>query len=83
MWKYVEFRRMFRTITVMWGLVFLVESAVQAIIIETSSINTAKNTSNLLPIVVLVLTFAWTRMYGRGADRRGEGRVVMESDVPA
>jgi hypothetical protein len=35
-----------------WGLVFLVESALQTVIIETSSINTAKYTSNLLPIVV-------------------------------
>jgi hypothetical protein len=55
-----------------WGLVFLVESAVQALIIETSSINTAKNTSNLLPVAVLVLTFAWTRAYGERAQRRGK-----------
>jgi hypothetical protein len=72
MWQYAEFRRIFRVITVVWGLVFLAESAVQAVIVETSSINTAKQTSNLLPVAVLVLTFAWTRNYGRRAEERGE-----------
>ena len=69
MWAHREFRRMFRIITLVWGVVFLVESAAQALIIETSSINTAKNTSNLLPIAVLLLTLAWTRAYGRRRDK--------------
>jgi len=30
MWQHAEFRRVFRVITVVWGLVFLAESAVQA-----------------------------------------------------
>jgi hypothetical protein len=72
MWEYAEFRRVFRMITVVWGLVFLAESAVQAVIVETASINTAKQTSNLVPVAVLVLTFAWTRNYGRRAQQRGE-----------
>jgi hypothetical protein len=67
MWQYVRFRRIFQVITVVWGLVFLAESVIQAIIVETSSINTAKQSSNLLPVAVLVLTFAWTRNYGRQA----------------
>jgi uncharacterized membrane protein len=81
MWKYREFRRIFRVITLVWAMVFLVESGIQALIVETSSINTAKNTSNLLPVVVLVLTFAWTRAYGQRAKRRGEGVSAMEGDV--
>lgn len=64
----------------MWGLVFLVESVVQAVIVETYSIDTARNTSNLLPVAVLVLTFAWTGAYGRRAQRRGEQRVADEAD---
>ena len=44
MWQYVEFRRIFRVITVVWGMMFLAESIVQAVIVETGSINTAKNT---------------------------------------
>jgi hypothetical protein len=76
MWQYARFRRIFRVITVVWGLVFLAESVVQAVIVETASINTAKQTSNLLPVAVLVLTIAWTRNYGR----RSGGR---EEQVPA
>jgi uncharacterized membrane protein len=72
MWNYPGFRRTFRIITLVWGLVFLAESVVQAVIIETRSINTAKQTSNLLPVVVLALTFAWTRVYRTRVQRRGD-----------
>ncbi|MGD0393940.1 MAG: VC0807 family protein [Acidimicrobiales bacterium] len=72
MWTYPEFRRIFRIITVVWGLVFLGESALQAVLVETTSINTAKLTSNLLPLAVFVLTFAWTRAYGRHVQHRSE-----------
>ncbi|MGD0811639.1 MAG: hypothetical protein ABSA91_18310, partial [Acidimicrobiales bacterium] len=71
LWQYASFRRIFRVITVVWGLVFLAESAAQAVIVETASINTAKQSSNLLPVAVLVLTFVWTRNYGRRAQERG------------
>jgi hypothetical protein len=70
MWNYPGFRRTFRVITVVWGLVFLAESVLQEIIIETRSINTAKLTSNLLPVAVLVLTFTWTRLYVRRPRKR-------------
>jgi len=72
MWRFPSFRLTFRVITMVWGSVFLFESIVQAVIVETSSINTAKNTSNLLPVAFLVLTFAWTSAYGKRAQRRGE-----------
>ncbi len=81
MWIYPGFRRTFRVMTVVWGAVFILESAVQAVIVETSTINTAKNTSNILPVVVLVLTFAWTRAYGKRAKRRGERLLAGEPDV--
>ena len=82
MWQYAEFRRIFRVITVVWGLVFLAESAVQAVIVESASINTAKQTSNLLPVAVLVLTFGWARNYGRRAGERGENLLVGQGGAP-
>jgi len=78
MWRYPGFRGTFRVITVVWGLVFLAESGVQAIVVETYSINTAKQTSNLLPIAVVVLTFAWTRAYGRRAKEQGQRLLAQE-----
>jgi hypothetical protein len=69
MWQYARFRHIFRVITVVWGLAFLAESAVQAVIVETASIGTAKQSSNLLPVAVLALTFVWTRNYGRSSQQ--------------
>jgi hypothetical protein len=70
LWQYEEFRRVFVVITIVWSAVFLVESGVQAVIIESCSVNTAKTTSNVIPIAALVLTFAWTRWYGRRSQAR-------------
>ena len=70
MWRHREFQYLFKVITLVWGLVFLAESAIQVAVVEFASINTAKATSNLMPVVVLVATFAWTRAYGRRAESR-------------
>jgi uncharacterized membrane protein len=70
MWRYRRFRRTFRVITLVWGVVFLLESALQALIIETSTINTAKVTSNVMPMIVVGLTLAWTLVYGKDAQHR-------------
>jgi hypothetical protein len=53
-----------------WGVVFLLESAVQALIIKTSTINTAKTTSNLLPVIIFAVTLTWTQAYGKHARPR-------------
>jgi uncharacterized membrane protein len=70
MWEHPGFRKSFQVITIVWGMVFLAESGLQTLIIETQSINTAKQTSNLLPIAVLVVTLGWTRRYGQRSERR-------------
>lgn len=70
MWEHPGFRKSFRVITIVWGMVFLAEAGLQTLIIETQSINTAKQISNLLPIAVLVVTLGWTRRYGQRSERR-------------
>ena len=70
MWRYPSFRRIFRVITLVWGVVFLLESTLQAFIIETSTISTAKATSNVLPVIVVGLTLAWTLAYGKDARQQ-------------
>lgn len=70
MWDHSGFRKSFQVITIVWGLAFLAEAGVQALIIETQSINTAKQSSNLLPVAVLLATFAWTRFYGLRTEHR-------------
>ena len=70
MWEHPGFRKSFEVITIVWGMAFLVESGLQAIIIETQSINIAKLSSNVLPIAFVVVTFAWTRNYGPRSEQR-------------
>ena len=85
MWEHPGFRKSFQVITIVWGMVFLAESGLQALIIETQSINTAKQTSNLVPVAVFVVTLAWTRGYGKRAEQRQRhtaGRADNITDQP-
>jgi len=72
LWQYRAFRRIFAVITVVWGVAFIAETAAQIAIIEYASANTAKTTSNVMPIVVAALVMGWTVLYGRWHRARGE-----------
>lgn len=71
-WQYRAFRHAFTVITVVWGVVFLAETVAQIGIIEYASINTAKTTSNVMPIIVAAAAAAWTAGYGRRQSARVE-----------
>jgi hypothetical protein len=71
-WQYAGFRHALRVATVVWGLAFIAEAAVQAVIIETTSTGTAKATSNVLPLVVVAVVIAWNTSYARRGQRQGE-----------
>jgi hypothetical protein len=64
-WQFRVFRRAFTIITVVWGVAFLAETGAQIAIIEYASINTAKTTSNVMPIIVAAVVAGWTSYYGR------------------
>ena len=72
MWQSRAFRHTFSVITVVWGMAFLAETAAQVAIIESVSASMAKTTSNLMPVVVAGLVFAWTGIYGRRQPARAE-----------
>lgn len=71
-WQYREFRHMLMVITVVWGAAFLVETGAQLAIVQSASLNTAKTTSNLMPIAVAILVASWTFLYGQRERARGE-----------
>jgi hypothetical protein len=61
-WRYEGFRHAFRVTTIVWSLAFLAEAAMQAVTIEVASSDTAKTTSNLLPLVFaagLIASSVW------------------------
>jgi hypothetical protein len=72
LWRYAEFRRIFRLFTVVWGVGYLTEAAVRVIIIEMAPVGTALLVSRVMPYAVAVLLIIWTRAYADRARRRGE-----------
>jgi hypothetical protein len=64
-WQFRAMRRAFTIITVVWGVTFLAETGAQIAFIEYASINTAKTTSNVMPIIVAAVVAGWTSLYGR------------------
>lgn len=58
-----------------WGLAFLAEAAVQVLIIETSSVGTAKATSNVMPLAFAAIVITWNIAYGKRGRRQGERAV--------
>ena len=71
MWRYEGFRHVFRVITVVWGVAYLVEAGVKTLIVEYTSISTAKATTQVLPYGVFGLLIVWNISYGK--RRRAEG----------
>ncbi len=71
-WRYPGFRHAFRVITVVWGFAFLTEAAAQAVIVEVASTDTAKATSNVMPLAVAGVVIAWNVYYAKRGQRRGE-----------
>jgi len=59
------------TVPTVWAD-FYEETHLQAVIVETALINTAKQTSNPLPVAFDLLTLAWSHAYSRRASVRRE-----------
>ena len=72
LWQYQEFRRVFRVITIVWGVAYLVEAAARVVIVELTSTGNALIISKVMPFAVTGVLFAWTFGYGQRSKRRGE-----------
>jgi len=72
LWQYPEFRRVFRVITVVWGIGYLAEATARVIIVQNTSAGTALAVSKVMPYAVAAVLTAWTIGYGRHQKRKGE-----------
>src|SRR5215469_4080866 len=72
LWDYEGYRRVFRTITAVWGCGFLVEAALRIFIVYTTSTGTALTLSKITPFVFVGIFSAWTFGYGTYQRRKGE-----------
>jgi uncharacterized membrane protein len=71
MWRYEGFRHVFRVITVVWGGAYVVEAGVKVLVVQSTTISTAKAVSQVLPFGVFGLLALWNVSYGK--RRRAEG----------
>jgi intracellular septation protein A len=72
LWQYQEFRRVFKVMTIVWGVAYLAEAAARVVIVELTSTGTALAISKVMPYVVAGLLVAWMIAYGNWKRRRGE-----------
>jgi hypothetical protein len=64
--------RVFRTITVVWGVGFLLEAAVRVLIVYGTSTGVALTSSKVTPFVWAGALSAWTFAYGAYLKKKGE-----------
>lgn len=72
LWRYDGYRRVFRVITIVWGVAFLIEAALRVVIIYNTSTGTALALSKVTPFVFLAIMLTWTLAYGRLRRKKGE-----------
>jgi hypothetical protein len=72
LWRYREFRHLFRVITAVWGAGFLLEAAGRAVIVANASTGTALVSSKVTPILVAAVLIAWTGAYGASKRRKNQ-----------
>jgi hypothetical protein len=72
LWQYGEFRRVFRVITAVWGVGFLLEAALRVVVVYNTSTGTALALSKVTPYVWVAVFIAWTVAYGRYQGKKGQ-----------
>lgn len=72
LWQYEPFRRIFRVITAVWGVGFLIEAALRIVIIYNTSTGTALVSSKVTPFLWGGILSAWTLAYGAWQRKKGE-----------
>lgn len=69
-WQYIEFRRVIRMLTAVWGIAYLLEAAARVAIAYALPVNVVIAASPTLALVVTAGLMIWTVRYSRAAERR-------------
>lgn len=72
LWRYEGFRRIFRIITTVWGVGFLIEAALRVVVVYNTSTGTALAISNVTPYLFLAIFCGWTVAYGTHHRKKAE-----------
>ena len=71
LWQYEGYRRVFRTITAVWGVGFLLEAALRVVVVFSTSTGTALAISNVTPYLWAAVLSVWTIAYGVYRKKKG------------
>ncbi|HWG61965.1 MAG TPA: VC0807 family protein [Streptosporangiaceae bacterium] len=83
LWQYERFRRIFRIITTVWGIGFLLEAALRVAIVYDTSTGTALASSTVTPFVWVAGLLAWTVAYGARQKKKGERLAAVREKAQA
>ncbi len=72
LWQFDGFRHIFRVITAVWGVAFLLEAALRVVIVYNTSAGTALAITTITPFLFAGLLSAWTVAYGAHHRKKGE-----------
>jgi len=81
-WKFEEFRHIFRIITAVWGVGFLIEAALRVVIVYNTSTGTALAVSKVSPYVTGAILSGWTIAYSAHLKRKGERTGAVTGEKP-
>jgi hypothetical protein len=82
LWQYDGYRRVFRIITAVWGIGFLLEAALRVVIVYNTSTGTALASSKITPFLWAGILSAWTVAYGTHHKKKGERMAAATSEIP-
>jgi hypothetical protein len=84
LWQYEGYRRVFRVITAVWGIGFLLEAALRVVIVYNTSTGTALASSKVTPFLWAAILSAWTVAYGAHHRKKGErlAAAAATSEIP-
>jgi hypothetical protein len=81
LWQYEGYRQVFRVITAVWGVAFLIEAALRVVIVYNTSAGTALAISKVMPFVFAAIMSAWTVAYGMHRKKKGERMAAASGEV--
>lgn len=82
LWQFEEFRHIFRIITAVWGVGFLIEAVLRVVIVYNTSTGTALAISKVSPYVTGAILSGWTIAYSTHLKRKGERTGAVTSEKP-
>jgi len=72
LWQFEGYRQVFRIITIVWGVGFLVEAGLRVVIVYSTPIGTTLAISKVMPFLFFGIFSAWTVGYGAYRKKKGE-----------